>query len=360
LYPPSSPLLTLIKLDFAGSLKACRCVILEAALYREDIVLCTTPQQFYNNLNNTFRDIRRATADNTVDSGLVCAIFLLTWIDFLRADFNSFNCHMKGVIVLLRSYKNSLNGKPFPSTVCYALMVTSMFDACIAFFGGNQPFPIEVILRDHSWLDIYVHRDEIPRALIHFSRGEWMRTIANFRRWARTQRATGDFEDPFIEEAIERQGNAITSDIVAWADRSMPKYIETPATNPAEGNSDYTPYSQQPISSFNPHQFLQYPRVQFQNRAHNEMILIYFGLLLLVSYSTYPQSGHLPFLRRELAVKFCQCFAAYPEAEDMDPVNRVLHLFYARLTFDDSSPQGIKLFGISNRCRAQMVRCSMV
>lgn len=229
-------------------------------------------------------------------------------------------------------------------------MVTYMSDACIGFFGDNQRFPDDLIPHDHNWLDIYVHRDEIPRALVYFARVRWMRTIANLRRWAQTQRAAADFEDPFIEESIARQADAITADIVAWADRTIPKYTETATTAPAETvlvaecNNDDSSYFQQPMSLFDPHQFLQFPRVQFHDQAHNEMTLMYLGLLLLVSYCTYPPLGDLPFSRWELAVKFCQCFAAFPEAEEMDPVNRILHLFYARLTFDDSFPQGIASF----------------
>ena len=337
-----------VKYDYIGSMKAIRCLILEAALYREELVRCKTSQQFFDNLQITFLDVQRAAANNSVSPGLISAVFLLSWIDFLKADFNSFNHHIEGVILLLRSYRNSLNGKQFPPVICYVVMVASMTDTCISFFGDKQRFPADLIPRDHSWLDIYVHRDDIPRALEYFRRGNWMRTIAKFRRWALTQRAAAAFEDPFVEEAIARQGDAITSDIIAWADRSIPKYIETPNTTPsendlvAEGDNDYSSYFQQPMMTFDPHQFLHFPRVQFQNRAHNEATLIYLGLLLLVSYCAYPQAGHLPFSRCELAVKFCQCFAAFPEPEEMDPVNRILHLFYARLTFDDSFPQGTK------------------
>ena len=327
-------------------MKAIRCLFLEAALYSEEIVRCSTSEQFFDNLKNTFLDVQRATASNSVSPGLISAVFLLSWIDFLKADFNSFNHHIEGVILLLRSYHNSLNGKQFPPAICYVIMVTSMTDTCIGYFGGKQRFPDNLIPRDNNWLELYIHHDEIPRALEYFGRGNWMRTIANFRRWASRQRAAVGFDDPFIEEAIARQGDAITSDIIAWADHSISKYTETPNNTPTEDihaadcGNDYNSYFQQPMTAFDSHQFLQYPRVQFQNRAHNEVTLVYLGLLLLVSYCMCPQPGHLPFSRWELAVKFCQCFAAFPEPEEMDPVNRILHLFYARLTFDDSFPQG--------------------
>ena len=346
--PHSESLMSDIKDDYIGSMKAMRCLILEAALYREEIVRCGTSQQFFDTLQNTFLDVRRATTNNAVSPGLISAVFLLSWIDFLKADFNSFNHHIEGVILLLRSYHNSLNGEQFPPIICYVTMVASMIDACISFFGNKQQFPADLIPKDHSWLEIYVHRDEIPHALEYFERGNWMRTIANFRQWALTQRAAAGFEDPFVEEAIARQGDAITSHIVTWADCNIPKYIETPDITPttndllAECDNDYSSYFQQPMTTFDPHQFVLFPRVLFESRTHNEVTLSYLGLLLLVSYCTYPQSGHLPFSRWELAVKFCQCFAAFPDAEEMDPVNRILHLFYARLTFDDSFPQGTK------------------
>ena len=345
----SENLKTDVKDDYTGSMKAMRCLILEAALYREEIVCCATSQQFFDYLKNIFLDVQRAIANNSVSPALISAVFLLSWIDFLRADFSSFNLHIEGVILLLRSYHNSLNGKQFPPVVCYIIMVASMTDTCISLFGDEQRFPADLIPRDHSWLNIYVHRDEIPRALEYFGRSHWMKTIANFRRWALMQRAAAGFEDPFIEEAIARQGDAISSDIIAWADQSIPQYTETSKSTPTEnllangdGHEYYGSYLQQPMTTFDPHQFLNYPRVQFQNRAHNEVTLIYLGLLLLVSYCMYPQVGHLPFSRWELAIKFCQCFAAFPEPEEMDPVNRILHLFYARLTFDDSFPQGTR------------------
>jgi hypothetical protein len=330
------------------------CLILQAGLYQEDIIRCTTPQQFYDNLKNSFLDIPRNVAASTVCPGLIAACFLLSWIDFLRADFNSFNHHIEGVILLLRSYHTSTPGNKFPPTVNYVAMLSCMTDACIGFYGDKQRFPAELIPRDHHWVETFVHPDEVPRALVTFGRGRWMRTIANFKRWASAQRAAAGFEDPFIEEAIARQGDAITADIVAWADRSIPKYIETPTTSPtetvlvAQGNDDYSSYFQEPMTSIDPHQFLHFPRVQFQSRAHNESTLIYFGLLLLVSYCTYPQAGHLPFSRWEIAVKFCQCFAAFDDPEEMDVINRILHLFYARLTFDESFPEGSSSFFLAN------------
>jgi hypothetical protein len=327
-------------------------LILEAGMYRGEVVCCKTQQQFYDQLKITFLDIRKVIVKKRVCSGIISAVFLLAWIDFLRADFHSFNIHIEGVITLLRSYHKSINGKPFPPVVSYVARISCMVDSCIGFYGDKQRFPAELIPRDHNWIKTFLHPDEIPRAIVEFTRSEWMRTISNFRRWASTQRAAAGFEDPFIEEAIARQGDAISADIVNWANHTIPKYIETPSTTPVknlnvvQGDANYcSSYFEQPMttSSFDPHQFLQFPRAQFQNQAHNEMTLIYLGLLLLVSYSTYPQPGHLPFTRWELAVKFCQCFAAVPDHEEVGLVNRIVHLFYARLTFDESFPQGISV-----------------
>ena len=284
-------------------------------------------------------------ATNKVTPGFLAMTFLLAWINFLRADFNSFAHHAEGLILALRSYKNALNGKPFPPTISYLAMVSCMSDSCIGFFGDRQRFPADLIPRNLDWLDIYVHRDEIPRALVCFGRAEWMRTVADFKRWAQAQRAIAGHEDSFVEEAIARQGDAITANIVAWGERNIPKYEEISSESKEcslvpPGDTDYSSYLQHALSTMDQHKFLNFPRVQFQNKAHNEMTLMYVGLLLLVSYCVYPHAGHLPFSRWKLAVKFCQCFAAYPVADEMDHINRILHLFYARLTFDDSFPQG--------------------
>ena len=336
----------ILQFSYIGSSKALRCLVLEAALHNEEIVRCATSQQFYDHLRSSFLDLRKIVANNHVTSGFLAITFLLTWIDFLRADFNSFAHHIEGVILALRSYKFALNGKPFPPAISYLAMVSCMSDSCIGFFGDRQRFPADLIPRNYDWLDIYVHRDEIPRALVCFRRAEWMRTVANFKLWAHAQRAAAGHEDSFVEEAIVRQGDAIMADIVAWGERSIPKYEEIGSpeehTLVSHGNDYYSSYFQHPTTAhtLDPHKFLNFPRVQFQNKAHIEMTLMYIGVLLLVSYATYPRAGHLPFSRWELAVKFCQCFAAYLEADEMDPVNRILHLFYARLTFDDSFPQG--------------------
>ena len=224
-------------------------------------------------------------------------------------------------------------------------MVSVMSDSCIGFFGDRERFPSDLIPKDHGWLKSYVHPDEIPRALISFARCNWMKTVSSFKRWAAAQReAAGGFEDSFIEEAISRQEDIITAEIVAWADRKIPKCLETrtPIDHPLmDEDNEFGSYFREPLAPYDPHRFLHFPKVQFQNRAHTEMTLLYLGLLLLVSYSAYPHAGHLPFTRWETAVKFCQCFAAHPNPEEMDPVNRILHLFYARLTFDDSFPQGM-------------------
>ena len=322
-------------------------MILEAALYKEEIVLCSTSQQFYDHLRSGFIDIRKLIANNTVTPGFLAMSFLLAWIDFLRADFNSFAHHIEGVISALRSYKTALNGKPFPATISYLAMLCCMSDSCIGFFGDKQRFPADLIPRNHDWLNIYVHKDEIPRALLWFRRSEWMRIIANFKRWAQAQRAAAGPENSFVEEAIAGQGDAIMADIVAWGERSIPKYEEVGSPDehtlvPHGKNkhcSDFQPAMT--TCTLDPHKFLNFPRAQFQNKTHNEMTLMYIGLLLLVSYSSHPQAGPLPYSRWELAVKYCQCFAAYRVPDEMDPINRILHLFYARLTFDDSFRQGI-------------------
>jgi hypothetical protein len=192
-----------------------------------------------------------------------------------------------------------------------------------------------------------------------------MKTICNFRRWASTQRAAAGFEDPFVEEAIARQGDVIASGIINWANRTIPTHIEMPSItqrkdDAAKGyNWSSSCFEQQTGSPFDPHQFLNFPKVHFQSAAHNEMTMIYLGLLLLVSYSAYPQSGHLPFSRWELAVKFCQCFAAVPNHEEMSMVNRIFHLFYARITFDESFPKGITSLLTLLMSRARMVRSSL-
>jgi hypothetical protein len=226
-----------------------------------------------------------------------------------------------------------------------------MSDACTGFFGNELRFPSELLPQDHIWLEAYLLPHEIPRAVIHITRSEYLRTISDFRRWASTQRATTGFDDPFVEEAIARQGDAITTDIIDWANRTIPQPIETPTTFPIsnvlaiEGNDGDTSYFEpQPALYCISEQFLTFPQLHFLDHAHTEMTLTSLGLLLLVSYSTYPQSGHLPYSRWEVAVKFCQCYAAYPEKEEMGVINRVLHLFYARLTFDESFPQGILRF----------------
>jgi hypothetical protein len=193
-------------------------------------------------------------------------------------------------------------------------------------------------------MESFLHPADIPRVVVEFTRAEWMRTISNFRQWAVAQREAAGFEDAFVEEAIARQGDAITAGIVAWGDRHIPKYKEIPgpSTQAFQVTQEPNPYGfyGQQMVSLDPHTFVHFPRAQFQDQWHNEMTLTYLGLLLLVSYSTYPQSGHLPFSRWELAVKFCQCFAAYPDPEKMGIVNRLLHMFFARLTFDETFPQG--------------------
>lgn len=321
---------------------------MEAGTYREDILCCKTPQQFCDQLKIPFLDIRKVISRKAVCKSLISAVFLLTWIDFLRADFHSFNIHIEGVITLLRSYHNSLNRKLVPPVVNYIARISCLIDSCIGFYGDKQRFPDELIPRDHTWIKTFLPPDEIPRAIVEFTRSEWMRTISTFRRWASTQRAAaGGFEDPFVEEAIARQGDVIAGDIVNWANRTIPKYIETLSTmsiddHAAQGYNYCSSYLEQPIltTTFDPHQFLNFPRVQFQSEDNCETTMIYLGLLLLVSYSTYPQSGHLPFSRWELAVKFCQCFAAVPNHEEVSMINRIFHLFYARLTFDESFPKG--------------------
>lgn len=330
--------------------KGLRTLILEAASYRQEIILCTTNQQFYDSLKNTFLDIRRATSSKSVSPGLISCVFLLSWTDFLRADFPSFNYHVEGLVLLLQSYKASLNGSPFSPSMSLVSQIGSMKDACIAFFGDKQRFPSDLVPRDHKWLQAFLHTDDIARATVFFRRSEWMRTVSTFKKWAATQRAAVGFEDPFVEEAIARQGDAITADIVAWGEHALPKYIETPTSSPGtealidfESSDEFSPYFSHPVTpQSDAHQFLHFPKVEFQSTDENEMALVYLGLLLLMSYSTYPQIGHLPFSRWELAVKFCQCFAAFPEHDDMDIINRILHLFYARITFDDSFPQGTK------------------
>jgi hypothetical protein len=333
---------------YFGSTKALRCVVLEAALYQDEIVRCTTSQQFYNILKSSFLDVQKMITTNSVSPGFIAMTFLPARIDFLRADFNPFSNHIEGVILTLKSYTTNLDGKPFHPTVSFISMICCMSDGCIGFFGDKERFPDDLFPRDFGWVDTFIHRDEIPRALVVFGRVEWVRIIARFRRWAETQRrATGRERKPFVEEAIARQGDAITEQILAWGDRSIPKYEELRAPGPSRPalilrrDGGYNDYIENPIASIDSHQFLQFPLVQFQNKEHNEMVMLYLGLLLLVSYSAYPESGSLPVSRWELAVQFCQCFAAYPDKEGMDSVNQILHLFYARLTFDDSFPQGM-------------------
>lgn len=85
-----------------------------------------------------------------------------------------------------------------------------------------------------------------------------MRTISNFKRWARTERGTTPYKDSFIKEVIARQGDAIMADIVAWGDRTIPKYIETPTASStetiltAEGMTDYISCLRQIPTLFDP------------------------------------------------------------------------------------------------------------
>jgi len=260
---------------------------------------------------------------------------------------HSFNHHIEGVISLLRANRRSLGDKLFPPTISYVAQLSCMTEACTGFFGDRQRFPSDLIPRDYTYLAAYLHPSEIPRALSEFTHIDYVRTISKFRRWASTQRSMAGFDDPFVQEAIVRQGDAITAEIVAWADRTIPQPIETPATIPLndvlaiEGNGDYSSYFAPHTSLCSvPDQFLGFPLLHFQDRNHNEMTLAYLGLLLLVSYSVYPHPGHLPYPRWEVAVKFCQCYAAFPNKNQMSFVNRILYLFYARLTFDESFPQG--------------------
>jgi hypothetical protein len=216
-------------------------------------------------------------------------------------------------------------------------------DSCIGFFGDKQRFPSELIPRDNSWTEHYVHHRDVPLVLVEFSRAEWMRSISNFRRWAVAQRAAAGYEDSFVEDAIARQGDALTAEIVAWAERTIPKYEENELQSPSNdlvNSKGYGYYDRETIPQSSP-TFLHFPRATFQDKTHSELNLTYYGLLLLVSYSAYPHGGHLPYSRWQSAVKFCRCFAAHPAPEEMGIVNRVLHLFFARLTFDESFPRGI-------------------
>jgi hypothetical protein len=345
-----------LKYDHIGSIKALHCIILEASLYKEEIIRCATLQEFLDHLKTCFLDIRQSVASNTVGPQIISACFLLAWTDFLMADFSSFNHHIEGVILLLRSYQQTLQGRPFPPVTSYVATASCSADACIGFYGDKQRFPAELIPRDRCWVETFAHRDEISCANVALGKSTWMRSIANFRRWASTQREAAGFEDPFIEEAIARQGDTITAEIVAWAEKNIPKYTEIPPTpltsqfallSPGTRN-DYSCYFRGSTMASDLRQFLHFPKVQFQDRAHCEITLGYLGLLLLVSFSTYPKPGHLPFSRWELAIKFCQCFAAHDNPEEMDMITRLLHMFYARLTFDKSFPQGSVQLGFEN------------
>jgi hypothetical protein len=258
------------------------------------------------------------------------------WIDFHDADFPNFSQHIEGLILLLRAYHANLYNQPVHPLIYYVSRLSVATDACIGFFGDKQRFPSELIPRDNSWTKQFLHPTDMPRVLVEFSRAEWMRQISSFRRWTVVQRGQADYEDPFVEEAIARQGATLASQITAWANHIIPavdKVDDTPTFNSGYGES----YSQMSVDLFN------LPRAQFADTCHNEMTLTYYGLLLLVSYTTYPHGGHLPYPRGTIAVKFCQSFASFSDSGEMDIVNQLLHLFFARLTFDESFPQGIFL-----------------
>ena len=160
----------------------------------------------------------------------------------------------------------------------------------------------------------------------------FQRRAVDFKYRATQRRKENAYNDKEEMEILE-EGLELIEEIHAWQEKNIPPYFEeTPRLPESDEDEDIN----------NSRRFLNYTRLKFESPLHCKIHLLFYQLILIITFVIDPSPGSTSQLRVDAAVKYCQSLAALgPSPSAGAPATRTFGQFYARLTFDDAFPEGV-------------------
>lgn len=319
---------TIVKEMFSRSIlhRCLRHSVLSISSWVADHRLSRSMDRFQLQYITTLQSIQTSLAKVELDEGIAIAIFLLLYIDSVRADMGAVRKHIKGFRLILRELRRNSNRSPQSPLILDICRIVFRLDWTVSFFLAEEPvFPCisksqqtEQQLPEQFLEDL----DTSEWATMAFALDNLMNQTCRTSVQARQiRRSTGYTSEH--EAIIQCQVAKLQEDLLEWRQRPSirkAEALETQQTaSPDTGNvSTFLDYP--PLSVFNPFY------VNLIGASHAVSVLVSLISDPIMGFATIPERFHL-------AVEISRTLAALQTDRTLPVSSRIWMVYLAAVAF---------------------------
>ena len=310
-----------------------RCAILSISSLMADYRLRRSLERFQMHYILTLQRIQDAIQTAVVDEGVGIAIFLILWIDVIRADLEASRKHLAGLHLVLKKLQPGFpKAASERSRIASPLMMqiwrlTVRLDWTASLYLVEAPvFPVIRGEEDfhQQWIRMSVPAGDISEwALAAFELDNLIHAACHLAYQVRTIRRSPKRS----EEADRRVFSAVArleANIRGWINRPVicaARFIEQTAQN--ENSSDLSQFGS----------FLNYPALKIRNSFFANLLNSWRAVTIYVSLIVNPMIGQPEPRLFDLAVEICRTIAALGQDRSFTASSKVSIMFLAGVVF---------------------------
>ena len=332
-----------------------------------DFRLRRSLERFEVNYIVSLRKIQECIDRNELDEGLAIGVFLIAWIDAVRARMSSCRKHLHGLSLILQQVeptcRNPSNGRSVTSPFLMLIWRLSVrLDCAVSFYSLQEPvLQMAAGAEDfhRQWVSkVTAAGDATDWALAAFALDScYQRTLTygiQVYKLRNAAESSGNSESPELQRKIKSLLGILRVEVNMWRERPIVQHalrseelaeaVHSPTT-PATSTTSPTPLSEsicpsEPISGADSDdQFLHYPRMHILNSLFASLLISWRGISILVSLIDQPRIGWRTCpMRFRYAVEICRSLAALGEDRGRTGSYKYFPIFMILVAFGSDSP----------------------
>ena len=318
----------------------------------------------------SLRKIQEAINKNELDQGLAIAVFLITWIDAVRARMSSCRKHLHGLSLIIQQLqpcvRNPMGGSVTSPFLMLIWRLAIRLDCQMSFHSQREP-----VLQMAGGAEDF-HRRWITKITTAGDATEWalsafaLDTIVQktliygiqVYRLRRASASVGNSQSPELtQRKIRSLVGILRSELNLWRERPIIQHTLRCEELAAEISSltveisNYTTSSNPVVETINvgntltvsdsndEFRFLHYPKLHIQNSLFINLLITWRAISILISLIEQPRIGWKTCPARfRYAVEICRSVAALGEDRGRTGSYKHFPIFLTLVAFGSDSP----------------------
>ena len=333
-----------------------------------DFRLKRSLERFEINYIVSLRKIQDTIDRNELDEGLAIAVFIIAWIDAVRARMSSCRKHLHGLSLILQQVQPTCHnpmGRPVSSPFLMLIWRLAVrLDCAMSFYSVQEPV-LQMIGGAEDFHRQWVTKvtaagDATDWALAAFALDSIVQKALTYGvqiyRLRKTAESSGNSQSQELNRKIQSLLGILRVEINLWRERAIVQHalrseeLAAAVNSPTNLTSINSTTSSTPLSgSISPSEslsvtdstelFLHYPRLHILNSLFANLLITWRAVSILISLIERPRIGWKTCpMRFRYAVEICRSLAALGEDRGRTGSYKHFPLFMILVAFGSDSP----------------------